>query len=178
MIQCLFWRIKGSMHKPTDSFWLNHRARSGLCHSLPILTGQGLYLHSLRFRNMVVIQCPHCNLEVVLDDGESGLFDCPHCGIEFLWEGIDEETDHNILTWLDWAASKIYLQVGILVLLFPVALFLPPFLPIYSVCLFVPFISWRYRRSRRMWQSSQDQAKEILEELDLNWILGVWVQPL
>ena len=135
---------------------------------VPILTGQELYLRSLRFRNMVVIQCPHCNLEVELDEGESGLFDCPHCGIEFLWEGMDEETDHNILTWLDWAASKIDLQVGILVLLFPVALFLPPFLPIYSVCLFVPFISWRYRRSRRMWQSSQDLAKEILEEFDLN----------
>ena len=53
---------------------------------------------------MVVIQCPHCNLEVELDDGESGLFDCPHCGKEFQWGEMDEETDHNILTWLDWAA--------------------------------------------------------------------------
>ena len=32
---------------------------------------------------MVVIQCPHCSLEVELDDGISGLFDCPHCGEEF-----------------------------------------------------------------------------------------------
>ena len=117
---------------------------------------------------MVVIQCPHCNLEVELDEGESGLFDCPHCEIEFLWGDMDEETNHNILTWLDEAASKIYLQVGILVLLCPVALFFPPFLPIYLACLSVPFISWRYRRSRRMWKSSQDLAREILEEFDLN----------
>ena len=117
---------------------------------------------------MVVIQCPHCNLEVELDDGESGLFDCPHCGKEFQWEEMDEDTDHNILTWLDWVASKIYLQVGILVLLYPVAMFFPPFLPIYLPCLSVPFISWRYRRSRWMWQSSQDLAREIIEEFDLN----------
>ena len=83
-------------------------------------------------------------------------------------EESDEEIEHNILTRLDWAASKIYLQVGILVLLYPVAMFFPPFLPIYLPCLSVPFISWRYRRSRRMWQSSQDLAREILDEFDLN----------
>ena len=55
---------------------------------------------------MVVIQCPHCILEVELDDGVSGLFDCPHCGEDFQWGEIDEEIDHNIVTWLDWAASK------------------------------------------------------------------------
>ena len=42
---------------------------------------------------MVVIQCPHCSLEVELDDGVSGLFDCPHCGEEFEWGEIDEEND-------------------------------------------------------------------------------------
>jgi len=41
--------------------------------------------------NMVVIQCPHCNLEVELEDGESGLFDCPHCGKEFQWGKMDEK---------------------------------------------------------------------------------------
>ena len=32
---------------------------------------------------MVIIQCPHCSLEVELDDEVSGLFDCPHCGEDF-----------------------------------------------------------------------------------------------
>ena len=32
---------------------------------------------------MVIIQCPHCSLEVELDGGISGLFDCPHCGEDF-----------------------------------------------------------------------------------------------
>ena len=36
--------------------------------------------------NMAVIQCPHCSLEVELDDGGPGLFDCPHCGEEFQLE--------------------------------------------------------------------------------------------
>jgi len=31
MLQRTTW----SMHKPTDSFWRNQRARNGLCHSLP-----------------------------------------------------------------------------------------------------------------------------------------------
>ena len=42
---------------------------------------------------MVVIQCPHCSLEVELDDGVSGLSDCPQCGGEFEWGEIDEEND-------------------------------------------------------------------------------------
>jgi len=48
---------------------------------------------------MVVIQCPHCSLEVELDDEVSGLFDCPHCGEEFEWGEMDEEIDHKRPTW-------------------------------------------------------------------------------
>ena len=118
---------------------------------------------------MVVIQCPHCSLEVELDDGVSGLFDCPHCGEDFQWGEIDEEIDHNIFTWLDWAASKIYLQFGILIFLYPLALFFDDvFLPIISVLMFVPVVSYWYRRNRRNWKSSQEQAKEILRVFDLN----------
>ena len=32
---------------------------------------------------MVVIQCPHCEQDIELEDGVSGLFDCPHCGNGF-----------------------------------------------------------------------------------------------
>ena len=35
---------------------------------------------------MVVIQCPHCEKDIELEDGASGLFDCPHCNEEFSWE--------------------------------------------------------------------------------------------
>jgi hypothetical protein len=39
---------------------------------------------------MVEIQCPHCEEDVELEDGASGLFDCPHCDEEFSY-GDDEE---------------------------------------------------------------------------------------
>jgi hypothetical protein len=35
---------------------------------------------------MPTIQCPHCDDEIALDEGSSGLFDCPHCDKEFEWK--------------------------------------------------------------------------------------------
>ena len=35
---------------------------------------------------MVELQCPHCNEDVELDDGDSGLFNCPYCDKEFYWK--------------------------------------------------------------------------------------------
>jgi DNA-directed RNA polymerase subunit RPC12/RpoP len=69
---------------------------------------------------MVVIQCPHCSLEVELDDGISGLFDCPHCGEEFEWEEGDEEIDpakHRSMVWQGWAIILILILVNVLVYL-------------------------------------------------------------
>ena len=66
---------------------------------------------------MVVIQCPHCSLEVELDDGISGLFDCPHCGEEFEWEEGDEEIDpakHRSMVWQGWAIILILILVNVL----------------------------------------------------------------
>ena len=34
---------------------------------------------------MVEIQCPHCDKNIELEDGISGMFDCPHCHNEFIW---------------------------------------------------------------------------------------------
>ena len=79
---------------------------------------------------------------------------------------MDEDTEHSIFTYLDWAASTIYVQVGILLILGAVTLFYQGLLGIFSVCLFVPLISWRYRRTRRMWRTSQDLATEFLTEFD------------
>tara|TARA_B100000945_G_scaffold40664_3_gene27320 strand:- start:1107 stop:1502 length:396 start_codon:yes stop_codon:yes gene_type:complete len=36
---------------------------------------------------MVVIQCPHCQEDVGLEDGETGLFDCHYCNNDFTWDG-------------------------------------------------------------------------------------------
>jgi len=36
---------------------------------------------------MVMIQCPHCEEDVELEDGMSGSFDCPYCNKEFVWNG-------------------------------------------------------------------------------------------
>ena len=61
---------------------------------------------------MVVIQCPHCNLEVELDEGVSGLFDCPHCGEEFEWGEMDEEIDLtqvNSVAWVGLLALTLIL---------------------------------------------------------------------
>lgn len=38
---------------------------------------------------MVVIECPHCEEHIELDDDASGLFECPFCEGEFEW-GEDE----------------------------------------------------------------------------------------
>jgi len=40
---------------------------------------------------MVEIQCPHCEADVLLDDGAEGLFDCPYCEEEFEWNIESEE---------------------------------------------------------------------------------------
>ena len=61
---------------------------------------------------MVVMQCPHCSLEVELDDGASGLFDCPHCGEEFQWGEMDKETDWtqaNSVAWVLLVAVTLIL---------------------------------------------------------------------
>jgi len=77
-------------------------------------------------------------------------------------EEIDEKIDHHIPTWLDLAASKIYLQVGVLIYLYPVTLLFPYFLGIFFVCLPVPFISWEYQRRSRYWKESKEQARRVL----------------
>ena len=37
------------------------------------------------FTTMVEIQCPHCDKNIELEDGISGMFDCPYCHNEFIW---------------------------------------------------------------------------------------------
>jgi len=40
---------------------------------------------------MAEIQCPHCDKNIELEDGLSGLFDCPYCHNEFIW-GNEKQT--------------------------------------------------------------------------------------
>lgn len=44
---------------------------------------------------MVEIQCPHCEEDIELEDGSSGLFDCPHCGDEFEWDNHNGDLVDN-----------------------------------------------------------------------------------
>jgi ribosomal protein L37AE/L43A len=127
---------------------------------------------------MVVIQCPHCSLEVELDDGESGLFDCPHCGEEFQWGEIDEEIDHKKPTGSDSAMSRvpryfgIVFVVGAVLLFFPVliALLLPVLFGIFVISMFALTPIYIERRQQRLIstaRSIQRNIKEIKEyELD------------
>lgn len=34
---------------------------------------------------MVVIECPHCDEDLEMDDGAHGLFECPYCGNDYEW---------------------------------------------------------------------------------------------
>ena len=45
---------------------------------------------------MVVIQCPHCEEEIVLDDDAFGEFECPHCENEFEWGGDFQTNDLKV----------------------------------------------------------------------------------
>ena len=83
-------------------------------------------------------------------------------------EEIDEENDHNRPTWLDWAASRIYLQVGVLIYLYPVTLLFPNFLGIFFVCLPVPFISWEHQLRSRYWKERKEQARRVLASVGLD----------
>jgi len=49
---------------------------------------------------MVEIQCPHCEEDIELEDGISGLFDCPHCDKEFSWGSGTKWTLNNVLKWV------------------------------------------------------------------------------
>ena len=40
---------------------------------------------------MAEIQCPHCDKNIELEDGLSGIFDCPYCHNEFIW-GNEKQT--------------------------------------------------------------------------------------
>ena len=47
---------------------------------------------------MATIQCPHCEKDIELEDGLTGLFDCPLCEQQFSWE----DPSHSfIITWFD-----------------------------------------------------------------------------
>ena len=41
------------------------------------------YATAMTGTTMVEIQCPHCEEDIELEDGASGLFDCPYCDNEF-----------------------------------------------------------------------------------------------
>ena len=46
--------------------------------------------------SVVVIQCPHCEEEIVLDDDAFGEFECPHCEHEFEWGGDFQTNDLKV----------------------------------------------------------------------------------
>ena len=64
---------------------------------------------------MTVTKCPHCSLEVELDDGVTGLFDCPHCGEEFQWGKMDKETDWTQANSVAWV---LLVGVSLILILF------------------------------------------------------------
>ena len=47
---------------------------------------------------MVMIQCPHCDEDIELDDDDFGLFECPYCEDEFEWNP-ESTNEHEGLFW-------------------------------------------------------------------------------
>ena len=65
---------------------------------------------------MVEIQCPHCDEDIELEDGISGLFDCPHCDKEFSWGSASKWSLNNILRWMNIVAVVIFV-IGLILFL-------------------------------------------------------------
>ena len=62
---------------------------------------------------MVEIECPHCDEDIELDDGEFGLFECPYCEEEFLWE--QESNSIEIKPAADFSFSDLRYFIPILI---------------------------------------------------------------
>ena len=71
---------------------------------------------------MVEIQCPHCEEDVELEDGASGLFDCPHCDEDFSWGNASKWSLNNILKWMNIVAVVIF-AIGLVLFLIILASF-------------------------------------------------------
>ena len=54
------------------------------------------YANGITGNRMVVIQCPHCQEDIELEDGETGLFDCPYCNNDFNWDGGLQTNDLKV----------------------------------------------------------------------------------
>ena len=54
------------------------------------------YANAMTGSTMVVIQCPHCEEDIELEDGASGLFDCPYCNKDFAWDGDFQTNDLKV----------------------------------------------------------------------------------
>ena len=67
-------------------------------------------------RTVVVIQCPHCEEDVELEDGVSGVFDCPHCGDDFSYG--DEEFRELSL----FQRSQLFMSTGVIIGLVVIAI--------------------------------------------------------
>ena len=49
------------------------------------IAGTGVISDNYNFEFMVVIECPHCDEDLEMDDGAYGLFECPYCGNDYEW---------------------------------------------------------------------------------------------
>ena len=56
---------------------------------------------------MVEIQCPHCDVDIELENDTSGLFNCPHCNDEFSWDSDSKQLFHNVLKWMNIIGAGI-----------------------------------------------------------------------
>ncbi len=63
---------------------------------------------------MVVIQCPHCEKDIELEDGTFGLFDCPHCDEDFSWGGDNDFSIESNSKLKDFFGSKIGFSISFL----------------------------------------------------------------
>jgi len=67
--------------------------------------------------NMVVIECPHCDEDIEMDDDAFGLFDCPYCDNEYEWGEEDNEITHRDFSYPSFGIEEIATAIYSLILL-------------------------------------------------------------
>ena len=72
------------------------------------------------------IQCPHCEEDIELEEGEYGLFECPYCDEEFSWSNQKKWSLKNILKWTNIVAVVIFVIGLVLFLIMLVYFWIEP----------------------------------------------------
>ena len=68
---------------------------------------------------MAIIECPHCEKDMELEDGLNGLFDCPHCEQQFSWGNAPQSFSTRWFDlWFGFLIPSLTIFPGVPIILF------------------------------------------------------------